>query len=458
MVKTAAARDLASGAPTMNADSSVAVAHDWQFAEARRALPLPALPWLDRLRDEAMARFRHNGFPTQKVEAWKFTGLAPLARAVFRADGAPEAARIARTTIEAHRLTPDCHLAVFVNGRFQPALSDLGRLPACTRVVDLSRADQRDLERMTAPPAVADAPGARALVDLNTALMRDGAVVHLGRGASIDPVQLLFLTLPGAEPGVAHLRNLLLAEAGSSAMVVETHVGLGHGLYWTNAVTQIAVAPNAVLRHYKLQAEDESAFHIAETSVRLEHDAAYRAFALTLGAQLARNELDIALAGEHGEAYLAGATLARGAQHLDTTLRVEHAAPHGTSSQDFKSVVDGRAHAVFQGRIRVAPDAYKTDARQLSRNLLLSGTAAADAKPELEILADDVKCSHGAAVGDLDRDALFYLRTRGLDDAQARALLIEGFVGELIDGIEGEAAQTYFRRAFAAWLGKENQP
>jgi Fe-S cluster assembly protein SufD len=457
MVKTAAAHDLASGAQMMNADS-VAVAHDRQFAETKRALPGAALPWLDRLRDEAMARFRLNGFPTQKVEAWKFTGLTPLARTAFRTGATPDAARIARATIEAHRLTPDCHLAVFVNGRFQPALSDLGRLPACTRVVDFSRADERDLELMTAPPPVADAPGARALIDLNTALMQDGAVVHLGRGASIDPVQLLFLTLPGAEPSAAHLRNLLLAEAGSSAMVVETHIGLGPGAYWTNAVTQVAVAPNAVLRHYKLQAEDESAFHTAETSVRLEHNAAYRGFALSFGALLARNELDIALAGDHGEAHLAGATLARGNQHLDTTLRVEHVKPHGTSNQDFKSVVDGRAHAVFQGRIRVAPNAHKTDARQLSRNLLLSGTAAADAKPELEILADDVKCSHGAAVGDLDKDALFYLRARGLDDAEARALLIDAFVGELIDGIEGEPAQAYFRRAFSAWIGKGEQP
>jgi Fe-S cluster assembly protein SufD len=440
----------------MNPDSSIAPTHGRHFDETTQAAVAPRA-WLDRVRDEALARFRSNGFPTQKVEAWKFTGLAPLARTVFRTDDAPDVVRIARTTIEAHRLTPDCHLAVFVNGRFQPALSDLGRLPACTRVVDLSRADQDDLKRMTAPPAVADAPGARALVDLNTALMRDGAVVHLGRGASIDPVQLLFLTLPGAEPGVAHVRNLLLAEAGSSATVVETHVPLGAGVYWTNAVTQVAVAPNAVLRHYKLQAEDESAFHIAETSVRVEHDAAYRAFALSHGARLARNELDIALAGEHAEAYLAGATLARGDQHLDTTLRVEHAAPHGTSGQDFKSVVDDRGHAVFQGRIRVAPNAYRTDACQLNRNLLLSSTAAADAKPELEILADDVKCSHGAAVGDLDKDALFYLRARGLDDAQARALLIDAFVGELIDGIEGEAAQAYFRRAFAAWINKERQ-
>jgi Fe-S cluster assembly protein SufD len=288
--------------------------------------------------------------------------------------------------------------------------------------------------------------------------MQDGAVVHLGRGAVIDPVQLLFLTLPGAEPVAAHLRNLLLAEAGSSATVVETYAGLGHGVYWTNAVTQVAVAPNAVLRHYKLQAEDESAFHVAETSVRLERDAAYRAFVLSLGAQLARNELDVALGGEHGEAHLAGATLASGSQHLDTMLRVEHATMHGTSSQDFKSVVDGRAHAVFQGRIRVAPDAQKTDARQLNRNLLLSGTAAADTKPELEILADDVKCGHGATVGDLDKDALFYLRARGLSEANARALLVDAFVAELIDGIEGDAAQLYFRRAFAGWIKKRMRP
>jgi Fe-S cluster assembly protein SufD len=248
------------------------------------------------------------------------------------------------------------------------------------------------------------------------------------------------------------MRNLLRAEAGSSATVVETYAALGEGVAWTNAVTQVAVAPNAVLRHYKLQAEPEAGFHTAQTSVRLERDAAYRGFVLSLGARLARNELDVALLGERGESHLAGATLARGEQHLDTTLRIEHAAARGTSSQDFKSVVDGRAHAVFQGRIRVAPNAQKTDARQLNRTLLLSGTAAADTKPELEILADDVKCSHGATIGDLDSDALFYLRARGLGEADARALLIEAFVRELIDAIEGESAREYFRSAFAGWI------
>lgn len=438
--------------------ASIAIAYDKQFVEAKPALPGFAFPWLDALRSDAMECFRRTGFPTPKVESWKFTSLAPLAQTVFRSESAPEAVPIARATIDAHRLTPDCHLAVFINGRFQPEHSDLGRLPIGTRVVDLPRADESDLRLMTGPRTVADAPGGRALIDLNTALMRDGAVVYLGRGAVIDPVQLLFLTLPGAEPGVAHLRNLLFAEGGSSATVVETHVGLRPGVYWTNVVTQVVVEPNAVLRHYKLQAEDKSAFHVAATSVRLERDAAYRVFALSLGARLARNELDVALAGEHGGAHLAGATLARDDQHLDTTLRVEHATARGTSSQDFRSAVDGRAHAVFQGRIRVAPDAQKTDARQLNRHLLLSATASADTKPELEILADDVKCSHGATVGDLDKDALFYLRARGVSEPEARALLIDAFVGDLIEAIDGDAARAYFRRAVGGWLSGGSRP
>ena len=215
----------------------------------------------------------------------------------------------------------------------------------------------------------------------------------------------------------------------------KSYIGLGEGIYWTNAVTQIAVAPNAVLRHYKLQAEGSSAFHVAATSVRLDHQAAYRMFAASLGSELGRNEVDVDLAATDAVARLAGTTLARGAQHLDTTIRIEHSKPRGTSSQEFKAVVDGRAHAVFQGRIRVAPDAQKTDAQQVSRSLLLSSTAAADTKPELEILADDVKCSHGATIGDLDEEALFYLRARGVGEAEARKMLIDAFIGELIEHI-----------------------
>jgi len=414
--------------------------------------------WLRGVREMGIERFREYGFPSPKLESWKFTNLNPLARTTFRDATAIESRELTRADLQQYRLTPDCHLIVFVNGRFRPDLSALDHVPDGTRVVDLAAANEDDLQALTAPPAVAVEPRARSLFDLNTACMGGGAVVHLGRGAILDPVQLLFVALPGAEPAAFHPRNLIRAEAGSSATVLESYVSLGEGKYWTNAVTQIDVAPNAVLRHYKLQAEGNAAFHVAETSVRLDHQAAYRMFAASLGSQLSRNEIDVDLTATEAVARPGGTTLARGAQHLDTTVRIEHSMPRGTSSQEFKNVVDGRAHAVFQGRIRVAPDAQKTDAQQVSRSLLLSKTAAADTKPELQILADDVKCSHGATIGDLDEEALFYLRARGMGEAEARGILIDAFIGELVEHITVDPARAYFRRAFDNWLTDGAKP
>ena len=439
----------------MNLETAPAAPYLRQFAEARRFLPGSGLPWLDALREEAISRFGDGGFPTPKVEAWKFTNLGPLAHTAFRSLDTRAAPALRKAELSAYRLTPDCHLVVLVNGRFRPDLSDLDRLPDGTRVVTLGAAKEDDLRALAAPPAVATEPRARALFDLNTAFMGDGAVIHLGRGAILDPVQLLFVARPDGEPAAFHARNLIHAEAGSSATVLETYVGPTESSYWSNVVTQILVASNAVLRHYKLQAEGSAAFHVAATSVRLDRQAAYRMFAASLGGGLARNELDIELAASDAEARLAGATLARGDQHLDTTVRIEHSQPGGSSSQEFRNVVDGRARAVFQGRIRVAPDAQKTDAQQVSRSLLLSPAAGADTKPELVILADDVKCSHGAAVGDLDEEALFYLLSRGFSKQDARATLIDAFVGELVKGIEGDATRAYFRRAFDGWLSQE---
>jgi Fe-S cluster assembly protein SufD len=421
-----------------------------RFARPERLGKGPA--WLDEVREAAIERFHQHGFPSPKIESWKFTNLCPLARTTFREAETIASREVARADLQPYRLTPDCHLIVFVNGRFRPDLSALDHVPDGTRVVDLAAANEDDLRALIAPPTVAAEPRARSLLDLNTASMSSGAVVHLGRGAILDPVQLLFVAVPDAEPAAFHLRNLIRAEAGSSATVLESYINLMEGTYWTNAVTQIDVAPNAVLRHYKLQAESSAAFHVAETSVRLDHQAAYRLFAASLGSQLGRNEVDVDLAATEAVARLAGTTLARGTQQLDTTIRIEHSEPSGTSSQDFKAVVDGRAHAVFQGRIRVAPDAQKTDAQQISRSLLLSSTAAADTKPELEILADDVKCNHGATIGDLDEEALFYLRARGVGEPEARKILTDAFIGELIEHITVDTARAYFRRAFDHWL------
>ena len=442
----------------MSVDTASISPYIRQFAAARPLLPGAGHAWLDARRDAAIESFGNNGFPTAKVEAWKFTNLNPLARTAFRNAAAQPQPTVTKAALAPYRLTPDCHLVVFVNGQFRPELSALDHVPDGTRVVGLRDADEDDLRALIAPPSVVADPRARSLFDLNTAFMSDGAVVHLGRGAVLDPVQLLFAAVPGPQTLAFQPRNLIRAEAGSSATVLETYVNLGAGAYWTNVVTQIAIAPNAVLRHYKLQAEGGSAYHIAATSVRLEHQAAYRMFAVSMGAALGRNELDIDLGATDAAARLAGVTLAGDAQHLDTTIRIDHSMPRGTSSQEFRSVVGGHARAVFQGRIRVAPDAQKTDAQQTSRNLLLSAAAVADTKPELEILADDVKCSHGATVGDLDRDALFYLRARGLGEAEARAILIDAFLNELIEGIDGQAARAYFRRTCDAWLAKGSRP
>ena len=426
--------------------------------EARPSIPGQSPLWLETLRAEAVERIRRNGLPTRKLEAWKFTSLGALERIAFRPaddDAAPRLDKAALTTL---RLTPQCHLAVFVNGRFRADLSDLAHLPEGSSVTSLAKADEADLRALTTAPEIASDPRARALVDLNTAFMSDGAVIHLGPGATLDPIQLLFVALPGGEPKVFQPRNLIAAAAGSSATVLETYASLGEGVYWTNAASRVLIARNAVLRHYKLQAEAPAAYHTAETSVRLDEAAAYRMFSLAEGAGLARNEIDVALAAPDAEARLSGATLARGAQHLDTTIRIDHAMPNGSSAQAFRSVVDDRAHAVFQGRIRVAPGAEKTDAQQLSRSLLLSAAAGTDTKPELEILADDVKCSHGAAVGDLDKDALFYLRARGIGESEARRILIDAFIGELIAAVESEPARQYFRQAFDGWLSRGGHP
>ncbi|MGE0745837.1 MAG: Fe-S cluster assembly protein SufD [Rhodospirillales bacterium] len=416
------------------------------FDAAVGDLPGQGVPWLADLRARAIAGF--EGFPTPRSEAWKYTSLARLARTDFALDApaSPAAADVAPWALaEAHRL-------VFVNGRFAPGLSDLAALPDGVVATTLGRALEDGGE------GLADRIGSGEAVSgpfaLNTAFMRDGLVLRLAPGAALDrPVQFLHLAAPAGAALMAPPRNVIVAGENSSATVVETFAGPGGGTWWTNAVCEVAVGANASVRLVRLLEEGADAWHVGLTEATVARAGRFGAFILAAGGALARSEVRVALDGEGAECDIAGATLLDGRRHADATTVVHHRAPHGRSRQVFKSVVDGSARSVFQGKVLVAQDAQKTDAHQLSRGLLLSRGAQVDAKPELQIFADDVKCSHGATIGELDATAMFYLQSRGIDETTARALLIQAFVGELIQELPAGAVRDYVSGRVRARLG-----
>ncbi len=420
-----------------------------RFAETRAGLPGAAHGWVTALRDEAIAIFANNGVPTRRVESWKYTDLRP----VLRADFAPASRR---GTVGQEDIAPflieDAAVAVFVDGSFAADLSRLAGLPNGAKLLSLAEAleaGDRTAAARIGSMAANNAPGFAAL---NTALMQDGAIVRIADGTEVStPIQLLFVTTDGFA-GDAHLRNLVVLGANSRATLVRSHVALGAATGFCEVVTEVDVGPGAALRNATLQSESASAFHIALTAARIGRDATLDSFALSAGARLARNEIRVRLDGPGGDCTLNGIALVRGRQHADNTTDIDHAMPHCHSAQLYKNVLDERGRSVFQGRIHVAPDAQKTDAHQMNRNLLLSRDAQADSKPELIIHADDVKCSHGATVGDLDREALFYLESRGIDEKTARNLLVQGFAAEMLDAITDEAVRGHFETALNRWL------
>jgi Fe-S cluster assembly protein SufD len=392
------------------------------FREREAAGADAAPAWLAQLRGRAAARFEELGFPTTRDEEWKYTNVAPIIKTPF----AP-APRVDLTALDIKQfLLPEAVQSrlVFVNGRYAP--DDV-------RVFNFSVADQTVLRGHLA--AYADYRG-EAFTALNTAFMCDGALVHIPAGRAVEaPIHLLFVSTEGA-PFVSHPRTLIVAERGAVATVVESYVALGGGAYFTNAVTEVVVGEGASLDHYRPQRESERAFHVAATRAELERGSRYNSYAIWLGAQLARHTLYVRLAGENIESTVDGLYVVNGRQHVDNHTTIDHAAPHSSSHQLYKGILDDRARAVFNGKIFVREGALLTDARQLNKNLLLSGDAHADTKPQLEIFADDVKCAHGATVGQLEEEELFYLRTRGLKAEHARALLTYGFAEDVISKVK----------------------
>ncbi len=399
---------------------------------------------LEELRRAAMERFAALGFPTTRLEDWKFTSVAPIASTAFRR-ATPDGAAIAERDLAGETFAAEgWPRLVFVNGHYARRLSSGARAQA--RIESLAEVLARDPRLVEA--RLAGGPGieTHAFTALNAAHMQDGAFIHVPRAAVLEqPIHLLFVTLPGADPIECHPRNVIVLEEGSQATIIETWLGLGEGTYFTNAVTQVAVGDNAVLDHYKVGREGPGGLHVGTTYLRSGRDTTIASYTATLGGRLVRNDITAVLDGPGGHCTLNGLYVGGGRQHIDNHLRVEHARPHCDSREFFKGILDGHAHGVFSGRIVVHKDAQKTDAKQTNMNLLLSADALVDTKPQLEIFADDVKCTHGATIGQVDDDAVFYLAARGIDLAAARAMLIFAFAGESLDRVKPLPLQRRLR-------------
>jgi Fe-S cluster assembly protein SufD len=402
--------------------------------------------WVTARREASLARFAELGFPTRRQEAWRFTNLAPLQRVAFP-PAPPLVPMRYRLAIEPYVLKNAAHRLLFMDG--QIIFADA---PFTAPGVWFGTTADALMQRPELVEAALDAgetADAQPFVALNGAFFTDGFILALEPGAVLErPVQITHLCWAAGHS--AHPRSAILAGVGSSATIVETF--LGGGTSWTNAVTRIRLDAGAAVRHVTLQDSAAESIHFAHNRVTLARDARYDSFVLTLGAQLSRHESVVAMAGEGAQVQLNGAYLLRGTQEATTAVFVDHQAPGGTTRELWKGVVDGRAHGVFLGTIAVRPGAQKTDAQQTNKNLLLSRRASVDTKPQLEILADDVKCSHGATVGDLDEAALFYLRARGIAEDEARRMLIAGFAADALDTVEDAALRAHLAGHVQRWL------
>lgn len=390
---------------------------------------------LQNLREHALQRFKEIGFPTARTEDWRFTSVVPLTRTVFElADSRP----VEKSLLNKLNQEPGIRL-VFINGRLNQALSQLKDLPGgvvaeSLEVALTTRGDR--IEPFLARLAnVQDLP----FTALNTAFLRDGAFVEIPAGKVLEqPIEVVFVTLPGEKPVVSYPRTLLVLGQSSQASVVERYLGTEDGIYFTNAVTEIALGENAILDHYKLQEESLGAFHVANMQVRLQRSSNFRTHFVSLGGRLVRNEVRVLLDDEGSEATVNGLYLGRGHQHIDNHTVIDHAKPHCNSHELYKGILSDQSKGVFNGKIFVRKDAQKTDAKQTNQALLLSEEATINTKPQLEIFADDVKCTHGATVGQLAAEAIFYLRSRGIGHQEARSLLTFAFANDILDRIRLE--------------------
>jgi Fe-S cluster assembly protein SufD len=395
--------------------------------------------WLADRRQAAFQTFAATGFPTTRLEDWKYTNVAPIARQPFhRAAATPD-------TVGSEAIAPFgfgepgwCQL-VFVDGQYAPALSACAALPAGVRVASLAESCAAEAALVEPHLGRYADDAASGFTALNTAFLHDGAFVYVPNGRLVEePIHLLFVSTARDPLAATHPRVLVVLGRATAATVVESYVSLGAGAHLTNAVSELVLGEGASLAHYKVLRESMAAYHIGTTEVYQPRDSVLVSFSIAMGARLARNGLNVLLDAEGTDCTLNGLYLVDGDRHVDNHTAVDHAKPHGTSRELYKGILDGKARGVFNGKVVVRPNAQKTDAQQTNRNILLSEDATIDTKPELQIFADDVKCAHGAAVGQLDPQAVFYLRSRGLSPEAARRLLTYGFASDITSQIKIE--------------------
>ncbi len=410
-----------------------------EFDRLEREASHPRGAWFHPVRKAAIASFAERGFPTVRDEEWRHTNVAPITERMYQRNG-----RTPRE-ITAGELEPfdvpglSGSRLVWVNSAWMPQLSNLSKLPVGTYVGSLRQAWESHSALLKSYLARHAGYRAHGFVALNTAFLTDGALVYLPRGAIlVEPIHLLFVSATDGQLEVHHPRVLVVAEPGSQASIVEHYVGMRNDEYLTNSVTEIIAGDGVILDHYKVQQESTAAGHIATLALHQGRGSSVRSHSIAFGGGLVRNDVQAVLGGEGVECVLNGLSVLNGRQHVDHHLVVDHAQPHGTSREYYKTILDGKAHGVFSGRIIVRPGAQKTDAKQTNMNLLLSEEALVDTKPQLEILADDVKCTHGATIGQLDTDAMFYLRCRGVAEAAARGLLTYAFAAESLQAVHVE--------------------
>jgi Fe-S cluster assembly protein SufD len=414
------------------------------FTEFRKTAVGHDLRWLRELRENAFARFCEVGFPTTHDEDWRFTNVSSIARTPFQlaAEGTVSQKEVAQFRVPGAA----CEL-VFINGRFSRDLSSIEALPDGVTVNGLADAIATNSHAVEAHLGRYLNIQRDAFSALNTAFTADGAYVRVRKGTVLQaPIYLLFISTASNQPLMTHPRNLVIVEHEAQVTVVEDYASVGESIAFCNTATELVVGENAVVSHYMLEREHKQAFNISTLRIQQERSANVSSHSVLLGGGLVRNNVHPVLAGEGGECLINGLFIGNERQHLDNYMLVEHAAPHCGSRQFYNGILDDHAHGVFHGRIVVHKDAQKTDAKQTNRNLLLSDDAQIDTKPQLEIYADDVKCTHGATIGQIEENALFYLRSRGIDEISARKLLLMAFASECLDRMHPGAAREHVEK------------